>query len=182
MIEEFSLPLPLTQATGSQVDLAGIVETYAALLFRVAHSVLRNRAEAEDVLQDVFLRVLEHRSKLSSVRDLRLWLIRVTWNLSLDRRRCLRPDQLDDAFATALVARTFAADQTLQEFRRLKAVLEEIDRLPKAERQALLLSALEELETADVAQLMKRSEAGVRALLFRARARLRERLSSKGYA
>lgn len=182
MIEELSLPLPFAQTTGSQADLAGLVDTHASLLFRVAHSVLRNRTEAEDTVQDAFVRVLEHRSDLTTVRDLRVWLVRITWNLALDRRRRIRPEQMDDTFARDLAANTFPAEQVVHETRRLGAVLEEMDRLPKAERQALLLSALEELETSDIAQIMKRSESGVRALLFRARTRLRERLSPKGYA
>ncbi len=182
MIEELSLPLPFAEATGSQADLAGLVDAYAALLFRVAHSVLRNRAEAEDAVQDALLRVLQHRTELPAVRDLRVWLVRITWNIALDRRRRIRPEQMDDAFAQTLQAQTFSTETSLHETRRLVSVLGEIDRLPKAERQALLLSALEELETADIARVMARSESGVRALIFRARARLRERLSPKGYA
>jgi hypothetical protein len=52
------------------------------LLFRVAHSVLRSREEAEDVVQDVFVRVLKHRRSLTAVRDMRVWLVRVAWNLA----------------------------------------------------------------------------------------------------
>jgi len=81
--------------TTSETDLTALVQTYSALLFRVAHSILRNRAESEDVVQDVFLRVLEHEKKLPDIRDLRVWLVRITWNLAIDRRRRIRPDQLD---------------------------------------------------------------------------------------
>ena len=58
----------------------------------------------------------------------------------------------------------------------MRGTLEAIDRLPAPERQALLLSALQELETAEIAQIMNKSESAVRALLHRARTRLRERL------
>jgi RNA polymerase sigma-70 factor, ECF subfamily len=58
----------------------------------------------------------------------------------------------------------------------MKAVLRELGKLPRAERQVLLLSTVEELETPEVAKVLGRSEAAVRALLFRARTRLRERL------
>ena len=52
----------------------------------------------------------------------------------------------------------------------------EIERLPKENRDVLLLSAMDELRTAEIAKVVGRSESSVRSLLFRARARLRERL------
>jgi RNA polymerase sigma-70 factor, ECF subfamily len=180
--EGCSLALSSMQSAGLGIDLVALVETYSALLFRVAHSVLRSRAEAEDVVQDVFVRVMEHRLSLPAVRDMRLWLIRIGWNLALDRRRRIRPEQMDESFAESLVARSVPADKALDEARRMKAVLREVERLPKGERHVLLLSALEELSTAEMAEVMRRSESAVRALLFRARARLRERLDRGGWA
>jgi RNA polymerase sigma-70 factor, ECF subfamily len=164
----------------AEIDLAELVETYSALLFRVAHSVLRGRAEAEDVVQDVFVRVLEHRRSLAGVRDMRVWLVRIAWNLSLDRRRRIRPEQFDEGFVEGLVARSLPADEALDEARQMRSVLREMDRLPKGERHVLLLSAIEELGTAEMAEVLGRSESAVRALLFRARARLRERLEEGG--
>jgi RNA polymerase sigma-70 factor (ECF subfamily) len=164
------------EGSRAEVDLAELVETYSPVLFRVAHSVLRSRAEAEDAVQDVFVRVLEHRQSLAAVRDMRVWLIRIAWNLALDRRRRVRPEQFDEGFAEGLVAKNLPADEALNEARRMRAVLRELERLPKAEREVLLLAAIEELGTAEMAEVLGRSESAVRALLFRARTRLRERL------
>ena len=175
-VEGYSLVLSSMEASRSEVDLEALVETYAALLFRVAHSVLRSRAEAEDTVQDVFMRVLEHRRSLSAVQDMRVWLIRIAWNLAIDRRRRVRPEQLDENFVNNLVAMHVPADRAMDEAQRMKSVLGEMDRLPKAERQILLLSAVEELSTTEMAKVVGRSESAVRALLFRARARLCERL------
>ena len=58
----------------------------------------------------------------------------------------------------------------------MAAVLRELERLPKGERHVLLLAAIEELGTAEMAEVLGRSESAVRALLFRARTRLRDRL------
>jgi RNA polymerase sigma-70 factor (ECF subfamily) len=174
--EGYSLALGSMESARAEVDLAALVETYSALLFRVAHSVLRSRAEAEDVVQDVFVRVLEHRRSLPEVRDLRVWLVRVAWNLALDRRRRIRPEQLDAGFAESLAGSNVAADKAMDEAQRMKTVLREMERLPRGEREVLLLSAIEELGTAEMAQVLARSESAVRALLFRARTRLRERL------
>ena len=175
-VEGCSLVLSSMEGSRSEVDLAALVETYSTLLFRVAHSVLRSRAEAEDVVQDAFVRVLEHRQSLAAVRDMRVWLIRIAWNLAIDRKRRIRPEQMDESFAQSLAASSVPADKALDEARRMKSVLRELERLPKGERHVLLLSAIEELGTAQMAAVLGRSESAVRALLFRARARLRERL------
>jgi RNA polymerase sigma-70 factor (ECF subfamily) len=195
LIEGYSVALASTQSASSGagseaaagIDLAALVETYSALLFRVAHSVVRSPSEAEDVVQDVFLRVLQHHLKakngaLPAVRDLRVWLVRIAWNLALDRRRRIRPSQIDDAFAASLIASTVPADQVLHGSQRMQTVLHELDRLPKVERQVLLLSALDELSTPELAAITGRTESAVRALLFRARTRLRQRLDQGGRA
>lgn len=180
LVEECSLPISSTEST-REMDLAALVETYSALLFRVAHSVLRSSSEAEDVVQDTFVRVLEHRQSLPEVRDLRVWLVRIAWNLAIDRRRRIRPGQLDEAFAQTFAAQCRPADAALDEARRMTLVLAEMERLPKGERHVLLLSAIEEMETAEIAQVLGRSESAVRALLFRARTRLRRRLEKGGH-
>jgi RNA polymerase sigma-70 factor (ECF subfamily) len=169
-----------TESVQPEVDLAALAETYSRLLFRVAHAVLRNRAEAEDVIQDVFLRVIERHRSLPAIRDMRVWLVRITWNLALDRRRRIRPEQMDESFAESLAVSGIPADERLAHVQRMKAVLREMERLPRAERHVLMLSAIEELGTAEMAQVVGRSESAVRALLFRARTRLRERLEARG--
>ncbi|WP_263373122.1 RNA polymerase sigma factor [Granulicella aggregans] len=188
--EGYSLALPTIESAKAKeaepqrvecaIDLPALVGTYSALLFRVAHSVLRSRSDAEDVVQDAFVRVLEHRSKLPEVREMRVWLVRIAWNLALDRRRRIRPDQMDEVFAQSLVATGTPADQALHEAQQMSNALREIEKLPDAERNVLLLSAIEELGTAEIALVLKKSESAVRALLFRARTRLRERLAKGG--
>jgi RNA polymerase sigma-70 factor (ECF subfamily) len=175
--EGCSLALPFMEDARSAVDLAAIVDAYSTLLFRIANSVLRSKTEAEDVVQDVFLRVLQHRATLATVRDMRVWLVRIAWNLALDRKRRKRPEQLDETFAQSLASSTMPADAVIDEAQRFRSALREIERLPKAERHVLLLSAIEELGTAEIAAVLGRSESAVRALLSRARVRLRARLS-----
>ena len=175
-----SLVLFSTEIAQTEIDVTALEETYSRLLFRVVHSVLRNQAEAEDVVQDVFVRVIERRRSLQTIRDMRVWLVRVAWNLALDRRRRIRPMQMDESFAENLAANTAPADERLAEAQRMKAVLREMERLPRAERHILLLSVVEELGMAEMAKVVGRSESAVRALLFRARTRLRERLEARG--
>jgi RNA polymerase sigma-70 factor (ECF subfamily) len=179
-VEGGSLVLFSTEIAQPEIDIAALVVTYSRLLFRVAHSVLRNQAEAEDVVQDVFVRVIESRRSIQAIRDMRVWLVRIAWNLALDRRRRIRPEQIDESFAESLATNTAPADERLAEAQRMSSVLREMDRLPRAERCVLLLSAIGELGTAEMAKVVGRSESAVRALLFRARTRLRERLEEQG--
>jgi RNA polymerase sigma-70 factor (ECF subfamily) len=175
-VEGWSVASIPMESARPKTDFAALVETHSRLLYRVAHSVLRSRAEAEDVVQDVFVRIIERRSGLHDVRDMRVWLIRIAWNLALDRRRRIRPEQIDQDYAENLAASTMPADEVLNQAQRMTSVLRELERLPKAERHVLLLSAIEELGTSEIAAVLGKSESAVRALVFRARTRLRERL------
>jgi RNA polymerase sigma-70 factor (ECF subfamily) len=175
-IGEQSLRWFSAEEVSAEPDLAALVRDHSGLLYRVALSVLRNQAEAEDVVQETFLRVLQSRQNLGAIVEIRPWLVRIAWNLALDRRRRIRPDQMDEAFAADLVSCDQPADQALAEAGRIRGVLAAMEGLPKKERQALLLSAVDELSTAEIGAVMDRSESSVRSLLFRARTHLRERL------
>jgi len=89
---------------------------------------------------------------------------------------------LDEEFAARLVSASVPADRAIAEAARMRQVLGAIERLPGREREAMLLSAMDELSTAEIGAVLGRSESSVRALLFRARARLRKRLESRGGA
>lgn len=176
-IGEQSLSLFSAERVLAELDLAALVRDYSGLLYRVALSLLRNTAEAEDVVQDVFLRVLQRQGELGRIAEIRAWLVRITWNLAIDRMRKIRPDQMDEMFAAELVSREMPADEALEEANRIRRVLAGIERLPKLERQVLLLSAMQELSNAEIAAVVGKSESSIRSLLFRARTRLRKRIA-----
>jgi RNA polymerase sigma-70 factor, ECF subfamily len=175
-IGEQSLGWFSAERVESAPDVAGMVRDYSGLLYRVAFSVLRNSAEAEDVVQDCFVRVLQQKGKLSAVVEVRPWLVKICWNLALDRRRRVRPEQMDEVFAAGLAGRAMAADLAMAEAGRMLEVLGAIERLPGREREVLLLSAMDELSAAEIGLVVGKSESSVRSLLFRARTHLRERL------
>ena len=175
-IGEQSLRWFSAERVSVEPDLTALVRDYSGLLYRVALSLLRHPAEAEDVVQDVFVRVLQRQRELSDIVDLRPWLVRIAWNLALDRTRRIRPQQIDDVFAATLVSADIPADRAMAEAGRIRQVLDAMERLPKRERQALLLSAMDELSTAEIGAVLGKSESSVRSLLFRARTHLRERL------
>src|ERR1019366_7971579 len=102
------------QAETSSAAIAALVDQYAGTLYRVAYSVLRNSADAEDAVQETYLRVLRHRDSLNEVRDQRVWLIRIVWNIVLDRKRRAktRPETDDIAdLARVLPADGLSAEQ-----------------------------------------------------------------------
>ncbi len=152
--------------------LAGLVSQYAGTLYRVAYSVLRNSADAEDAVQEAFMRVLRHRETLHEVRDQRVWLIRIVWNVVLDRKRRMktRPETDDVAeLARVLPAGGLTADERVAAAQHHARVLACVEQLPAKERQVLMLSAFEELTSVEIAAVLGITESSVRSRLFRAR-------------
>ncbi|MGA2205885.1 MAG: RNA polymerase sigma factor [Terracidiphilus sp.] len=152
--------------------LAALVGQYAGSLYRVAYSVLRNSADAEDVVQEAFLRVLRHRQTLGEIRDHRVWLIRIVWNIVLDRKRRAktRPETDDVAeLARVLPSKGLSAEEIAAAAQHHAHVLACVDRLPSKERQVLMLSAFEELTSVEISAVLGITESSVRSRLFRAR-------------
>lgn len=152
--------------------LAALVTEYSSTLYRVAFSVLRNPADAEDAVQEAFLRVLRHRDSLADVRDRRVWLIRIVWNIVLDRKRRAktRPETDDVAeLARVLPSNGLSAEQIAAAAQHHAGVLACVEQLPAKEREVLMLSAFEELSSVEIATVLGITESSVRSRLFRAR-------------
>ena len=155
-----------------EAAIAALVSQYAGTLYRVAYSVLRNASDAEDAVQEAFVRVLRHRETLHEVRDQRVWLIRIVWNVVLDRKRRMktRPETDDVAeLARVLPAAGLSADERVAAAQHHAHVLACVEQLPAKERQVLMLSAFEELTSVEIASVLGISESSVRSRLFRAR-------------
>ena len=155
-----------------EAAVAALVSEYAGTLYRVAYSVLRNASDAEDAVQEAFLRVLRHRETLSEVRDQRVWLIRIVWNIVLDRKRRAktRPETDDVAeLARVLPASGLSAEERAAAAQHHAHVLACVEQLPAKERQVLMLSAFEELTSVEIASVLGITESSVRSRLFRAR-------------
>ena len=152
--------------------IEALVAQYATTLYRVAFSILRNASDAEDAVQEAFLRVLRHRDSLDEVRDHRVWLIRIVWNIVLDRkRRAKTRPETDDISELARVLPTngLSAEQRAAAAQHHAHVLACVDRLPSKEREVMVLSAFEELSSVEIASVLGITESSVRSRLFRAR-------------
>jgi RNA polymerase sigma-70 factor, ECF subfamily len=120
---------------------------------------------------------------LGEIRDVRVWLVRITWNVVLDRKRRgkTRPESDDIAdFSRVLPSADRRADEEVISSQEHARILALIDRLPAKEREALLLSAVEELSTAEIAAVLKTTESSVRSRIFRARRELSALLEKEG--
>ncbi len=162
--------------------ITALVRDYSTTLYRVAYSVTRNSGEAEDVVQETFLRVLRHKNKLTELRDPRVWLVRIAWNLVLDRKRRskTRPETQDiEDLVRILPAGDLSADKALIAAQQHARILHLIDELPVKEREVLLLSAVEELSTAQIAMVLDITESTVRSRIFRARRALAVKLETE---
>jgi RNA polymerase sigma-70 factor (ECF subfamily) len=162
----------LARTQAEEEALAALVSQYAGTLYRVAYSVLRNSADAEDAVQEAFLRVLRHRDTLGEVRDQRVWLIRIVWNIVLDRKRRAktRPETDDIAeLARVLPCAGLSAEQIASAAQHHAHVLACVNKLPAKEREVLYLSAFEELNSVEIAEVLGITESSVRSRLFRAR-------------
>jgi len=163
--------------------IARLVAEYSTALYRVAFSVTRNAAEAEDAVQETFLRVLRHESRLGEIRDYRVWLVRIVWNIVLDKKRRAktRPEGEDIAdHARVLPSSDRPADDSAISSQERNRILALVDRLPAREREALLLSAVEELTTAEIAEALGTTESSIRSRIFRARKELAVLLEKEG--
>jgi len=123
-------------------------------------------------VQEAFLRVLRHREQLGEVRDHRVWLIRIVWNIVLDRKRRAktRPETDDVAELTrVLPAVGLSADERAMAAQHHSHVLQCVEQLPAKEREVLLLSAFDELSSVEIASVLDITESSVRSRLFRAR-------------
>jgi RNA polymerase sigma-70 factor, ECF subfamily len=162
------------QADGTNV--IALVHQYTGMLTRVARSVTRNASEAEDIVQETFVRVLRHHTELAELRDARTWLIRITWNLALDRKRRAKTRPQFDDFeerTRSLTACELSAEAEVIAAQYRARMLLLIDTLPAKEREVLLLSAVKELSTVEIAAVLKTTTSTIRSVLYRARQALR---------
>jgi RNA polymerase sigma-70 factor (ECF subfamily) len=163
----------LTDSADQLADLEATVRRHARLLFKVAYGVLRNSHDAEDVVQETFLRA--HRSGFGEVRDIPSWLATVAFRLALDRKR--KPKELE-LVEVDVVAKNPDAEHLAihrQQVDRLRTL---IVSLPDDLRFPLVLSAIEELNSRQIGEMLGIPESSVRGRIMRARQVLKDKMAA----
>ena len=147
---------------------AVLLDRYGDMILRLAFSCMKNMPDAEDVLQDVFLKLLEKTPVFESDEHRKAWLIRVTVNICRSRLRSpwRRHKELEEA------------DASVEENRWLEGneVLEAVMALPEKYREVIHLFYYEDYSVGQIAVLLGKKEATVRSLMFRARTILKDKL------
>ncbi|HWW22596.1 MAG TPA: RNA polymerase sigma factor [Edaphobacter sp.] len=154
-------------------EFAGLVERQAPFMFRVAYSLLRNVQDAEDAVQEAFLK-LYRGGAWRRMEDERAFLARTVWRVALDRAP-KEKDRMADV-AEIEIADGGESPEDLATGGDERALLRQmIAGLPEELRQALLLSSVEEMKSGEVAAVMGIPEGTVRTRVMRAKAELRKR-------
>lgn len=165
-----------------------LMRRYNRRLYRVARSMLRNDAEAEDALQDAYLSAYQSLANFRGEASLATWLSRVVVNQCLARmRRQARRDNIlpmvslggpDEQEHAAMPSEEIHTPDRALLRAELRAVLErKLDELPEAFRTVFVLRCVEELSVEETARCLNIPEATVRTRHFRARSMLRESLA-----
>jgi RNA polymerase sigma-70 factor (ECF subfamily) len=150
------------------------------IVFQVAYGVLRDRSDAEEIAQDAFLRAFQRFASLRDVERFRCWVARAAFRMALNRRRTISRAMRRDRLWLEERPQTSNAEQDAEEDaigREFEMQLRgAIDRLPEKLREVVLLSAVEELETREIAAILEIPEGTVRSRKHVARRQLLEEL------
>jgi len=172
---------------GDNSAFSELVEHYERRVFRMAKQITQNEEDAEDVLQETFLKAYSHLEDFQGNSKFYTWLVRIAVNEALMKLRKRRSDKtvpLDDPIDTGedVVVREIAVweDDPEQRYSRdeLGTILDEaIQSLKPAYRTVFVLRDIEELSIEEAAEALGLSISAVKSRLLRARLQLREKLT-----
>jgi RNA polymerase sigma-70 factor (ECF subfamily) len=163
-----------------------LMRRYNQRLFRIAYSILRNYSEAEDVMQEAYVRAYQHLEQFAGEAKFSTWLTKIAINEALQRvRRSWRTESFESSLETHLNpmdnVRTNMRDPERQTYdEELRLVLEgAIEARPEAYRSVFVLRAVEGLSAAETAACLDIGEEAVKSRLHRARKMLQKDLRQR---
>lgn len=166
-------------ATGSQASYTVIYSRYSEILFRHAYNMLEDQAEAEDVIQEVFLMLWTKRSEVAAAKTLSGYLYTSVRNRILNHITHQKVvDKYLDSMRTYMETGGYTADELLRE-KELAAVIErEIAAMPPKMREIFLMSRNEQLSHKSIGELLNISDKTVKQQVYKAVKQLRGRLEN----
>lgn len=185
-IEKNSFSLQALQE-GDRAEFARLVEVYSPMIYRLGLKMLNNPQDAEDILQETFIKAYRHIGNFGGRSSLSTWLYRIATNEALMSIRRKRPDTV--SFEVPSIYDTEPQDPLQivdwcclpeEDFltSEVRARLDEAaENLPVSLRVVFVLRDIEGLSTRETAEVLEISEMAVKTRLSRARLRLREELS-----
>ncbi|MCC7153248.1 MAG: RNA polymerase sigma factor [Bryobacterales bacterium] len=176
----------MQQLREGQTELFGeLLERHRLPVYHFLFRMVQNQPVAEELAQEVFLRVYRSRAKYEPSAKFTTWLFRIAMNLALnwvrDNRHEMGQGSLDEEQADGKVRqisdRRPDIEQQLVHQVKLGEVRDAISRLPEKQRAAVLMHKYQEMEYTQIATVLGCSESAVKSLLFRAYETLRSRLA-----
>jgi RNA polymerase sigma-70 factor (ECF subfamily) len=170
----------------------GCTESFALLLDKhrlpVIHFLYRmvqNQAVAEELAQEVFLRVYRSRASYEPTAKFTTWLFRIATHLALNRLRDTKhekaqdslDDEIGDGMGRQVADRNLTVEERMMRDARFREIRRAIETLPEKQKAAVLMHKYQEMEYAQIAGALSCSESAVKSLLFRAYETLRLRLA-----
>jgi RNA polymerase sigma-70 factor, ECF subfamily len=173
--------------TGDQQAFDYLVQKYRRPLVSFMYRMARNTAAAEDLAQEVFLRVYRSRESYEASAKFTTWLYRIATNLAVNHARDTRHerpevtvslDEPDEESGTTLELPdgSLTAEQVMVRRERMLAIRSKVERLPEQQRLAVIMHKYQQMDYKQIADVLKKSESATKSLLFRAYETLREQL------
>jgi RNA polymerase sigma-70 factor, ECF subfamily len=172
---------------GDQSAFDYLVQKYRRPLVSFMYRMARNAAAAEDLAQEVFLRVYRSRETYEASAKFTTWLYRIATNLAVNHARDTRHerpevtvslDEPDEESGTTLdVADTkITAEEELVRRERMMAIRSKVEALPERQKIAVIMHKYQQMDYKQISEVLKLSESATKSLLFRAYETLREQL------
>jgi RNA polymerase sigma-70 factor (ECF subfamily) len=179
--------LMLDVKAGDEASFDFLLQKYRSPLVNFLNRMVRDQATAEDLAQEVFLRVYRARKQYTPSAKFTTWLFRIATNLALNSVRDNRhlrmgisidaPADGDDSPPLELKAREMRIDERMIERDRVEIIRRAIWSLPEKQRAAVLLHKYEEMDYGEIAGILDCSEGALKSMLFRAYETLRVELA-----
>jgi RNA polymerase sigma-70 factor (ECF subfamily) len=172
---------------GDQSAFDYLVQKYRRPLVSFMYRMARNTAAAEDLAQEVFLRVYRSRQTYEASAKFTTWLYRIATNLAVNHARDTRHerpevtvslDEPDEETGTTLDVAdgTMTAEEALVRRERMAAIRSKVEALPERQKLAVIMHKYQQMDYKQIADVLKLSESATKSLLFRAYQTLREQL------
>ena len=140
-------------------------------MFNLALHYTNNIEEAEEITQDVFVKVFQHSKDFKQEADIKTWIYRITINQSLDYIKS--KERKKRSFWSNIIG---SKDLEMENKEALKELMRKIYQLPEQQKTAIILLKIEDLSQREVAQIMNLSEGAIESLFQRAKSALKKML------
>jgi len=183
--------LMLDVKAGDEQSFALLLHRYRTPLVNFLYRMVRNREQAEDLAQEVFIRVYRARADYVPSAKFTTWLFRIATNLALNSLRDTRHQRMEVSLDAPVTVDSEEGDERpldvaeknpnieehlVQEAQR-EMIRHAIDKLPEKQRAAVLLHKYQELDYGEISKILSCSESALKSLLFRAYETLRVELA-----